>query len=65
MPGAAAGRKGLNEKIKEEMDRSGSLGMVLTEKEIDERVRVPSLLLSGAMFELISLLISHVDIKGC
>lgn len=34
-----AGRKGFSEKIKEEdVDRSGNLGIGLTEKEIDERV---------------------------
>ncbi|RDB30648.1 Kinesin-like protein KIF22 [Hypsizygus marmoreus] len=40
LPGGAAGRRVFNEKIKEEDsgDRSGSLGLGMTEKEIDERI---------------------------
>ncbi|KAF8068670.1 kinesin-like protein [Lyophyllum atratum] len=40
LPGAGAARRGFSEKLKEEdtHDRSGSLGIGLTEKEIDERI---------------------------
>ncbi|KAF5375666.1 hypothetical protein D9615_009354 [Tricholomella constricta] len=40
LPGAGAARRAFSEKIKEEdtSDRSGSLGIGLTEKEIDERI---------------------------
>lgn len=39
LPSAVVGRRGFSEKIPEsEVDRSGSIGIGLTEKEIDERV---------------------------
>ncbi|KAF9458221.1 P-loop containing nucleoside triphosphate hydrolase protein [Collybia nuda] len=39
LPGAAVGRRGFSEKIPEsEVDRSGSIGVGLTEKDIDERI---------------------------